>query len=200
MDRNDRELRDAAGVGPYAREREKLVPLSTLGKWGVSDGEPDIRGWELRTVSNRQLGTVADLLVDREAGEVVLLDVDLPASDRHTFVPIRLVQIDRTRRLVLMDSADLPVDTTSRDVVEPVVDRPVVDRPVVDRSLADAEAGTVRYPRSDREVIADRARIADDASSVEAREGFIASGPPEPPIVERRRGDRRRIDRMSTDL
>ena len=115
MDRNDREMRDAAGVGPYAKERETLVPLSTLGKWDVSEGDPDIRGWELRTVSNRQLGTVADLLVDREAGEVVLLDVDLPASGRHTFVPIRLVQIDRVRRLVLMDSADLPMGRNGVD-------------------------------------------------------------------------------------
>lgn len=189
MDRNDRELRDAAGVGPYAREREKLVPLSTLGKWDVSDGDPDIRGWELRTVSNRQLGTVADLLIDREAGEVVLLDVDIPASDRHTFVPIRLVQIDRARRLVLMDSADLPADTTARNVVEPVADRP----------LADTDVRTVRYPRSEREVAVDRPRLADDAP-IAGREGFSASAPGDPPTVERRRGDRRRIDRMSTDF
>ena len=190
MDRNDRELRDAAGVGPYAMEREKLVPLSTLGKWDVSDGDPDIRGWELRTVSNRQLGTVADLLIDREAGEVVLLDVDLPASDRHTFVPIRLVQIDRVRRLVLMDSADLPADTTARAVVAPVTDREVV---------ADTEPRTVRYPRSDREVVVERPRLADDSAIVK-REGFSASAPGDPPTVERRRGDRRRIDRMSTDF
>ena len=56
MDRNDRETRDAAGVGPYAREREHLIPLSSLGAWKVSDGEPDIRGWEVRTVAGRQLG------------------------------------------------------------------------------------------------------------------------------------------------
>ena len=42
MDRNDREQRDAAGVGPYAQEREKLLPLSSLKSWTVSDGEPDI--------------------------------------------------------------------------------------------------------------------------------------------------------------
>src|SRR4051812_44907441 len=104
MDRNDRTARDAAGVGPYARERESLTPLNSLDSWTVSEGEPDIRGWEVRTVSGRQLGAVADLLVDADAGEVVLLDVDLPSSDRHTFVPIRVVQIDRARRVVLMDS------------------------------------------------------------------------------------------------
>ena len=75
MSRNERETRDLAGVGPYARERERLVALSTLDSWKVSDGDPDIRGWEVRTVNNRQLGTVNDLLIDPDAGEAVLLDV-----------------------------------------------------------------------------------------------------------------------------
>src|SRR4051794_19305247 len=123
MDRNDREQRDAAGVGPYAQEREKLLPLSSLESWTVSDGEPDIRGWEITTVNNRQLGTVEDLLVDTDAGEVVLIDVDLPGSNRHTFVPIRVVQIDRERRVILMDSADLPEATVTRNGSVPVVER-----------------------------------------------------------------------------
>jgi hypothetical protein len=189
MDRNDREVRDAAGVGPYAREREKLVPLSTLDRWAVSEGEPDIRGWEVRTVSNRQLGTVSDLLVDPDAGEVVLLDVDLPGSDQHTFVPIRVVQIDRVRRQILMDSADLPVEATTRTLAPPSPGRRASD------------VGTVTYPRTDRtdrEVIVERPRLADNASLGD-REGFMASGA-ERPMVERRRGDRRRIDRISTDL
>src|ERR1700760_4693584 len=114
MEHDDRNGRDAAGVGPYARERETLTALSSLESWKVSDGDPDIRGWEVRTVSGRQLGSVADLLIDADAGEVVLLDVDLPASDRHTFVPIRVAQLDRGRRVVLMDSADIPESGLSR--------------------------------------------------------------------------------------
>jgi hypothetical protein len=114
MELNDRHGRDAAGIGPYARERESLVALSTLGSWKVSEGEPDIRGWDVRTVSGRQLGSVHDLLVDPNASEVVLVDVDLPGTDRHTFVPIRVIQIDRARRLVLMDSADLPESDLER--------------------------------------------------------------------------------------
>ena len=37
--------RDAAGVGPYARDAERLVPLKQLRNWDVAEGEPDIRGW-----------------------------------------------------------------------------------------------------------------------------------------------------------
>ena len=108
MSRNDRDGRDAAGIGPYAREREKLVPMSTLESWNLTDGEPDIRGWDVRTVSGRQLGSVSDLLVDQAEGQVVMLDIDLPGTDQHTFAPIRIVTFDREKRVVLMDSADLP--------------------------------------------------------------------------------------------
>ena len=168
MELDDREGRDAAGVGPYARERERLTPLSSMDSWTVSEGEPDIRGWEIRTVSNRQLGTVSDLLIDREAGEVVLVDVDLPGTDRHTFVPIRVVQLDRARRVVLMDSADLP-DSDLGD----------------DRSI-------------DREIVSSRAMLADAAPRPDLLPTRDASA--EDPLVERRRGDRRRIDRLSSDL
>jgi hypothetical protein len=99
--------RDAAGVGPYARDAERLVPLSDLGSWDVADGEPDIRGWEVRTVGGRDLGKVKELLIDPDAREVVMIDIDLAGSDRHALVPLRIVEIDRPRRLVRMDSADL---------------------------------------------------------------------------------------------
>lgn len=185
MERNDRNARDAAGIGPYARERERLTPLSSL-DWKVSDGEPDIRGWEVRTISGRQLGAVADLLVDADAGEVVMLDVDLPGADRHTFVPIRVAQIDRERRVILMDSADLPDSDLSR-----------VESTRTQAALSDAprEAGSIRYPRGDREVVADRAQLADAAPLLDVRESSAGV-----PLGDRRQADRRRIDRVSTDL
>jgi sporulation protein YlmC with PRC-barrel domain len=170
MDRNDRDGRDAAGIGPYAQEREQLVAMSTLESWTVSPGEPDIRGWEVRTVSGRQLGVVGDLLIDQAQGEVVLLDVDLPGTDRHTFVPIRVVQIDRMKRLVLMDSADLPESDLARGVRGT-------------SQAASASGGTVRYPVSDREVHSAPPELAD-------------TRPPSPPP----RAERRRIDRISTDF
>jgi hypothetical protein len=184
MERNDRTARDAAGIGPYARERERLTPLSSL-DWKVSDGEPDIRGWEVRTVSGRQLGAVADLLVDADAGEVVMLDVDLPGAARHTFVPIRVAQIDRERRIILMDSADLPDSDLSR-----------VESTRTQAAIPDAprEPGSIRYP-SDREVIADRAQLADAAPLLDVRESSAGV-----PLGDRRQADRRRIDRVSTDL
>lgn len=176
---NDRHGRDAAGIGPYARERERLVPLRSLDSWSVSEGEPDIRGWEIQTVSGRQLGTVADLLIDPDANEVVMLDVDLPGRQAHTYVPIRIVQLDRGRRVVLMDSADLAgAEGVAADEHRPVVADAATPR-------------TIRYPDYEREVPPERP-IAADAPASDAM-------PPETSL-ERRRGERRRIDRLSTDI
>ena len=108
-----RVTRDAAGIGPYARERENLVPISEMKGWTVQKGEADIRSWEVRTVSGKVLGAVRDLLVDKQAGEVVMIDVDLAGSDRHAYVPLRVVEVDRTQRVVRADSADLQEDDDS---------------------------------------------------------------------------------------
>jgi hypothetical protein len=98
---------DAAGVGPYVRKDVRLVRLSDLKSYQVADGEPDIRGWEVRTISGRVLGEVSELLVDTEAGEVVMLDVDVRDGGRHSFAPVRAAMIDRTARVVRLDTGDL---------------------------------------------------------------------------------------------
>jgi hypothetical protein len=183
MEHNERHTRDAAGVGPYAKEREKLVSLSSLGSWKVSEGDPDIRGWEVRTVSGRQLGVVSDLLIDSDAGEVVMLDVDLPGTDRHTFVPIRVVQIDRVRRLALMDSADFPESDLTR-----------MDRQVVERR-SDEPVRSIHYPDANRPMLADRAQPI-----VPGDPDVITDLPADLPVSERRQAERRRIDRLSTDI
>lgn len=148
--------KDAAGIGPYARERERLVPMSRLKGWNVQKGEADIRSWEVRTVSGRVLGHVRDLLVDTDAGEVVMIDIDLAGTDRHASVPLRVVELDRGRRVVRADSSDLREDSfvdedrqrdssrlAARDVryadsnAERVVERrPIVEETVVRRREA----------------------------------------------------------------
>jgi PRC-barrel domain protein len=183
MEQHERHQRDAAGVGPYAKERERLVSLSSLGSWRVAEGDPDIRGWEVRTVSGRQLGVVSDLLIDSDAGEVVMLDVDLPGTDRHTFVPIRVVQIDRVRRLALMDSADFPESDLTR-----------TERGPIERQ-SDTPARSIHYPDVDRPMLADRAPpIAPGDPDV------ISDRPSDLSGSERRQAERRRIDRLSTDI
>jgi hypothetical protein len=150
---------DVAGVGPHARERGDLVPLSEMKGWNVVDGGADIRSWEVRTLAGRILGHVRDMLIDRKAGEVVMLDVDLAGSDRRAMLPLRLVEVDRTRRVVRADSGDMQSyddasaarltteelgrvrqrqAKSSRNATERVVERrPVVEETVVRRRISD---------------------------------------------------------------
>jgi sporulation protein YlmC with PRC-barrel domain len=108
--RGDRGLRDEANVGPAPRDARQLTPMRELKHFDVARGDPDIRGWRVFTSTGRELGRVEDLLVDAEAGEVVMLDVDLRRDDRHTLAPIRAAWIDREHERVIIDSRELETD------------------------------------------------------------------------------------------
>ena len=153
--------RDAAGIGPYARDAERLVPLSELGRWDVAEGEPDIRGWEVRTVGGRELGKVKELLVDPDAQEVVMFDVDLTGSDRRAQVPLRIVEIDRARRLVRMDSADLTPAEQEAVAEADDKDQPIRDRVARERTWSDT--GRVKYASpADEERVIERRPIVEE--------------------------------------
>lgn len=120
----DRDLRrDQAGVGPDPSEgRRRLVSMDDLDGYSVAKGEPDVRGWEVCTLGGRELGEVEDLLVDPDRGEVVMLEIELRGDGMHAEVPLRSVQIDRKRKVVLVDSGDIHdgvrSDVRARDRIE----------------------------------------------------------------------------------
>ena len=136
----DRNHRDDAGVGPYAEKGMSLASLKELGNWDIAEGEPDIRGWQVRTISGRVIGKVADLLIDTEQREVVMLDIDVEGRHGQTLAPIRAAQLDRHERVVLIDSEDLH-----------------------ERALPDAERTAERKRAAEREVEVthDTERLAD---------------------------------------
>ena len=160
----DRLRRDAAGVGPYAGNIDRLVRLSDMGGWNVVEGEPDIRHWEVRTIGGRDLGTVKELLIDPDAGEAVMLEVDLSGSERRALVPLRIVEVDRRARVVRMDSADLaaaeqPSVSDARDAAAPEGAARDGDVP---RARSWADSGRVRYPRENDEVVVERRPVVEE--------------------------------------
>ncbi|HJU89286.1 MAG TPA: PRC-barrel domain-containing protein [Gemmatimonadaceae bacterium] len=108
--RSTRAGRDVAGVGPDVRQTRHLTPLRELKKFRVASGEPDIRGWPVFTSSGRELGDVEDLLVDTTRGEVVMLDIDMRGTDRHSLAPLRAAWIDRATKRVVLDGAQFNAD------------------------------------------------------------------------------------------
>lgn len=102
-----RGIRDEMNVGPDPRQARHLRPLRELGKFRVAEGEPDVRGWAVYSSTGRELGEVHELLVDMDAGEVVMLDVDLKRNDRHTLAPVRAAWIDHASRRVIINAAEV---------------------------------------------------------------------------------------------
>ena len=113
MSKHERSRRDQAGVGPEPR-RVGLHPMSSLHDFRIGKGEPDIRGWWVRTLNGRDIGRVADLLVDTDVGEVVMMDVSMRGSDRRIQLPLRSAQLDQRAHQVIVDSGD--VDLYASDI------------------------------------------------------------------------------------
>jgi sporulation protein YlmC with PRC-barrel domain len=99
--------RDEAGVGPDPKQARHLTPLKELTRYKIAKDNADIRGWDVYTSNGRRVGSVDDLLVDTTIGEVVMLDIDLAGSDRHTLAPMRAAWVDRDHDRVILDGAQL---------------------------------------------------------------------------------------------
>jgi hypothetical protein len=106
----ERSGRDRAGVGPDARQTRHLTPLKELDHVRVASGEPDIRDWSVYTSDGREIGEVEDLLVDTSRNEVVMIDIDLHGTERHTLAPIRAAWLDRDAKRVVLDGAQFKAD------------------------------------------------------------------------------------------
>ncbi len=78
----------------------RLARLDDLDDFEVADGEPDPRGWDVKTADGTKIGEVASLVADTAAMEVRYLDVELDRKamglkeDRHVLVPIGTARLD----------------------------------------------------------------------------------------------------------
>lgn len=152
---HDRMREDNAGIGPEPGSAARLHRLSESHHYRIASGEPDIRGWEVRTISGSHLGEVEDLLIDPHRGEVVMLDVDLDDSPDHINLPIRSVQLDRGSRSVIVDSGDIR-DAMTATAAERDRERDYDRDRDIDHDL-DRERDDVREPDVRERVEADRA-------------------------------------------
>lgn len=85
-----------------------LKRLSDMDDFKVADGEPDIRGWDVKTTDGQKLGDVDDLLVDTGTMKVRYIEVELDkefATDedhRHALAPIGSARLDDDRDDVIL--------------------------------------------------------------------------------------------------
>ncbi|MBR9990159.1 MAG: PRC-barrel domain-containing protein [Gemmatimonadetes bacterium] len=161
----DRARRDQAGVGPALESSMRnLVPMHELEGFTIADGEPDIRGWDVRTLNGRDVGEIQDLLIDAERREVVMVEVQLRDGNARVEVPIRSVQLDREGRRVIVDSSDIDA---LRD------DRPDDRLNAAERSelnaARDNAARTVTYGALDEHPAGGRTGVDGEETVVERR-------------------------------
>jgi hypothetical protein len=112
-------------------ENKHLYYIDELSDYKISDGYPDIRGWDVKDIDNRVIGKVDNLLVNKEAERVVYLDVEVDKSiidakydpygrpsqteirefvnkegQNHIIIPIGLVDLNQDSNYVYTDTID----------------------------------------------------------------------------------------------
>lgn len=179
-DRNDRHV----GYDQTTRtmdtvSRGWLAHLGDLDDFKVADGEPDIRGWSVRTSDEREIGEVKDLLVDCGAVKVRYIEVELDGKaldldeDRHVLVPIGAARLNDDDDVVVLggQAAEmLGLPAYRRDAMSPERERALRDTYGVG-GTADARAA-----RADGDLY-DGDRRFDDSAFFGARRGGRADAP-----------------------
>lgn len=110
--RGDDRTRDRATDG--SRERDvtpQLVHLDDMNDFQVADGDPDIRGWDVRTADGEKIGKVKDLVVDTGLMKVRYIEASIDkdvlnaSEDRHVLIPIGSARLDDDEDDVYLSSA-----------------------------------------------------------------------------------------------
>ena len=75
----------------------------------IVEGEPDIRGWDVKNSSGKKIGEVEELLLDAQKKKVRYMVVDLDDNeldldDRRVLIPIGLAELDKEEDDVLLRS------------------------------------------------------------------------------------------------
>ncbi|TXE05534.1 hypothetical protein ES711_15665 [Gelidibacter salicanalis] len=114
-----------------AEHNKHLYYINELSDYKISDGYPDVRGWDVKDVDNRVIGKVDNLLVNKDAERVVYLDVEVDKSiidskydpygrpsqgdlrefvnkdgENHIIVPIGLVDVNQDSNYIYTDIID----------------------------------------------------------------------------------------------
>ena len=112
-------------------QTKHLYYIDELSDYKISDGYPDIRGWDVKDIGNRVIGKVDNLMVNKIAERVVYIDVEVDKSiidakydpygpptntelrefvnkdgETHIIIPIGLVDLNTDSKYVYTDIID----------------------------------------------------------------------------------------------
>lgn len=85
-------------------EDKYLYNLDELSDYKISSGYPDIRGWHVKDADNRVIGTVENLMVNKNTERVVYVDVEVDKTIiQANYDPYATPENDRVREFVNKD-------------------------------------------------------------------------------------------------
>ncbi len=110
-DRDDDTERPQKTSGKERDVTPRLVHLDDMSDLQVADGDPDIRGWDVRTADGEKIGTVKDLVVDTGLMKVRYFEAQIDkdalnaSDDRHVLIPIGSARLDDEEDDVYLSSS-----------------------------------------------------------------------------------------------
>jgi len=104
---------------PVKVEDKKHPVTKGISDFEIVDGEPDIRGWDVKNATGQKIGEVEDLIIDARLKKVRYMVVDLDDNDldiKHdkVAIPIGLAELDK-KETEYQDSVAL-ISQKSRDL------------------------------------------------------------------------------------
>lgn len=102
---------DRSGPESDRETTPRLVHLADVHDLRVADGDPDIRGWAVRTAGGEKVGTVKDLIVDTRLMKVRYIEARIDretlntSGDRYVLIPIGSARLDDVKDDVYLDAA-----------------------------------------------------------------------------------------------
>ncbi len=134
----EKEYRESSFAKNFQKEYDSaLVRLKEMEDYTVADKDPDVRGWKVIGRNDETIGTIDELIVDRDAMTVRYLEVDIDKHytgndhNRHILIPIGVAEIDRDDDHVLISTLDASLakriptyngDSVTRDYEKTLLD------------------------------------------------------------------------------
>jgi uncharacterized protein (TIGR02271 family) len=164
----------------HAGGDSKLQRLSDADDWEISEGYPDIRGWDVMDAEGNRIGRVDDLLVDTSAERVRAIEVAREGGAGETRYPITPAHIDERQRRVIVSGtgfdtgAGYEAGAFGKDEEAHIVRRE--EELDVEKRMHDAGEVSIRkrvetehvreaVPRTHEEVTVERRPVAGDRSA-----------------------------------
>ena len=148
--------------------------MRELPDFKVASGDPDVRGWTVRTPDGADVGRVHELMVDTAAMRVRYVDVELAHGRRHVMIPVEQMTADASRRAITIpvaDAASVPterpvareaqVQITDDEIRVPVVEEEIVveKRPVVKEELVVKKSAVTREQKVEADLRKERVEV-----------------------------------------